>query len=30
MEKMMDTIKLLEAPKKTTTAKGWLERLMGR
>jgi len=30
IERLTDTIKLLEAPKKTTTARGWLERLMGR
>lgn len=30
IERLTDTIKLLEAPKKTTTARGWLERLMGK
>jgi chromosome segregation ATPase len=30
IERLTDTIKLLEAPKKTTTARGWFERLMGR
>jgi predicted DNA-binding protein YlxM (UPF0122 family) len=30
IERLTDTLKLLEAPKKTTTARGWFERLMGR
>ncbi len=30
IERLTDTIKLLEAPKKTTTAMGWIERLVGR
>jgi excisionase family DNA binding protein len=30
IERLTDTIKLLEAPKKTITARGWFERLFNR